>query len=134
MARILVIDDERSVAHVMRLVLEQRDHEVFVAEDGSRGLALAQRQTPDVILLDLMMPIMDGFATLEELRSNPRTAPIPVVIVTAMQPEQVEQRCYSMGARAYVRKPFDAGILIGTVEDITATAAAALLARSLGGI
>jgi CheY-like chemotaxis protein len=120
MARILVIDDERTVAHVMRLLLEQRGHEVLVAEDGSRGLALAQRQTPDVILLDLMMPIMDGFATLDALRSNARTTPIPVVIVTALQPDQVEQRCYSLGARAYVRKPFDAGILIGTVEDIVA--------------
>jgi CheY-like chemotaxis protein len=118
MARILVIDDERTVAHVMRLLLEQRHHQVLVADDGSRGLALAQRQTPDVILLDLMMPVMDGFATLEELRSNARTAPIPVVIVTALQPEQVEQRCYALGARAYVRKPFDAGILIGIVEDV----------------
>jgi CheY-like chemotaxis protein len=118
MARILLIDDERQIAHVMRLLLEQRAHEVLIAEDGSRGLALAQRQTPDVIVLDLMMPIMDGFATLESLRTNPRTLTIPVVIVTAMQPEQVEQRCYSMGARAYVRKPFDAGILIGTVEEL----------------
>jgi twitching motility two-component system response regulator PilH len=132
MARILVIDDERSVAHVMRLLLEQRGHEVVVADDGSRGLALAQRQTPDVILLDLMMPIMDGFATLQALRSNVRTAPIPVVIVTALQPEQVEQRCYSLGARAYVRKPFDAGILIGTVEDIVAPRNAASLDRGAG--
>ncbi len=118
MARVLVIDDERDIAHVMRLLLEQRGHEVFVAEDGSRGLALAQRQTPDVILLDLMMPVMDGFAALQSVKADPRTLDIPVVIITAMQPEQVEQRCYSMGARAYVRKPFDVGILVGTVEDL----------------
>lgn len=118
MARILVIDDEQKVAHVMRLLLEQRGHEVLVAEDGSRGLAAAQRQQPDAIILDLMMPVMDGFAALEALSSTPRTSGIPVLVVTAMHQEQVEQRCYSMGARSYIRKPFDAGILIGTVEDL----------------
>jgi CheY-like chemotaxis protein len=120
MARVLVIDDERKIAHVMRLLLEQRGHSVLVAEDGSRGLALAQRQAPDVILLDIMMPVMDGFATLEALRSSARTSDIPVLIVSAMQPEQAEQRCYSLGARGYIRKPFDAGILVGTVEELAA--------------
>lgn len=123
MARVLVIDDERKIAHVMRLLLEQRGHTVLVAEDGSRGVALAQRQAPDVILLDIMMPIMDGFATLEALRSSPRTATVPVLIVSAMQTEQVEQRCYSLGARGYIRKPFDAGILVGTVEELAASSA-----------
>ena len=118
MARVLLIDDEVQIAHVMRLLLEPRGHEVLVAVDGSRGVALAGRQAPDVIVLDLMMPIMDGFATLESLQINPRTVSIPVVVVTAMQPEQVEQRCYAMGARAYVRKPFDADIFVGTVEEL----------------
>jgi twitching motility two-component system response regulator PilH len=122
-ARVLLIDDELQIAHVMRLLLEQRGHSVLVAEDGSRGLALAQRQAPDVILLDIMMPIMDGFATLEALQASPRTSSIPVLIVSAMQPEQVEQRCYSLGARGYVQKPFDAGILIGTVEELAASRA-----------
>ena len=62
MARVLVIDDERAIGHVIRLLLEAQGHEVFVADDGSRGFALAQRQTPDVVILDVMMPVMDGFA------------------------------------------------------------------------
>jgi CheY-like chemotaxis protein len=118
MARALLINDERDIAHVMRLLLEARGHEVFIAEDGSRGLAVAQRQKPDVIVLDLMMPVMDGFNSLESLQADPRTESIPVIVVSAMQAEQAEQRCYAMGARAYVRKPFDADILIGAIEEI----------------
>ena len=118
MGRVLVIEDDRGVAHVLRLLLEGRGHEVIVAEDGSRGLALAQRQHPTVIVLDLMMPVMDGFATLEALGQTPRTSTIPVLVVTAMHQEQVEQRCYSMGAAAYICKPFDADMLVGIVEEL----------------
>jgi CheY-like chemotaxis protein len=125
MARILVIDDERNVAHVMRLLLEQRGHEVIVAEDGSRGIATAQRQSPDIIILDLMMPVMDGFAALEGLRADARTASVPVVVVTALLGEQVEQRCYQMGAKHFIRKPFDAGILIGAIEEAAGSAISA---------
>ena len=122
MSRILVIDDERKVAHVMRLLLEGRGHEVLVADDGARGLATAQRQSPDAIILDLMMPTMDGFAALEALGADDRTAQIPVMIVSALQNESVEQRCYSMGAKQYIRKPFDAGILIGAIEELASSA------------
>ena len=118
MSRVLVIEDDSGVAHVLRLLLEGRGHEVIVAEDGSRGLALAQRQQPNVIMLDLMMPIMDGFATLEALGQTSRTSDIPVLVVTAMHQEQVEQRCYSMGAAAYISKPFDADMLVGLVEEL----------------
>jgi CheY-like chemotaxis protein len=118
MGRVLIIEDDSGVAHVYRLLLEGRGHEVLVAQDGSRGLALAQRQSPDVIVLDLMMPVMDGFGTLEGLAETARTSDIPVLVVTAMPEEHVEQRCYSLGAAGYIRKPFDADILIGTVEEL----------------
>ena len=132
MARALLIDDERDIAHVMRLLLEARGHEVFIAEDGSRGLALAQRQKPNVIVLDLMMPVMDGFNSLESLQADPRTENIPVIVLSAMQPEQAEQRCYAMGARAYVRKPFDADMLVGIIEEIAQEHSAATPNPAIG--
>jgi DNA-binding response OmpR family regulator len=115
MARILVIDDEQSIGHVIRLLLESKGHDVIVADDGSRGFALAHRQSPDLVILDVMMPVMDGFGVLEALRRDARTAPIPVVMLSALTSEEVEQRCLAMGAAAYVRKPFLADDLLGAI-------------------
>ena len=68
MARILVVDDEAVIAQIIRLLLEPEGHEVMIADDGSRGFAAAQRQAIDLIILDLMMPVMDGFSVLAALR------------------------------------------------------------------
>jgi CheY-like chemotaxis protein len=116
MARILVIDDEPAIADVLRMLLEFRGHEVFVANDGSRGFATAQRQAPDVIVLDLMMPVMDGFATLAALRSEERTATMPVVILSALGSAEVKQRCHDMGVRAFLQKPYKPEDLLRAVE------------------
>jgi CheY-like chemotaxis protein len=94
MTRVLVIDDEPAIADVLRMLLEFRGHEVLVANDGSRGYATAQRQAPDVIVLDLMMPVMDGFATFDALQSDERTEAIPVVILSALSSAEVKQRCH----------------------------------------
>ena len=118
MARVLVIDDETGIGHVIRLLLESQGHEVIVAADGSRGFALAQRQSPDVVILDVMMPVMDGFAVLEALRQDPRTASMPVVMLSALIAEEVEQRCLALGAAAYVRKPFEADALLGALGSV----------------
>jgi two-component system, OmpR family, response regulator RpaA len=118
MARILIVEDDGTMAHVLRVVLESRGHEVIEADDGSRGLAAAQRRSPDVMILDLMMPMMDGFAALEALAKDERTATIPVLVISALRGQKVEQRCYSLGAKHYVRKPFDSGMLIGVVEEL----------------
>ena len=122
MARILLIEDDSTLTQVIRQIFEVRGHEVMTADDGSRGLAMAQRRSPDAIILDLMMPFMDGFAVLEALHADERTAGTPVVVLSAIQTEAVEERCYRLGAKQYVRKPFDAGILIGAVEDLVADA------------
>ncbi|HEX3299417.1 MAG TPA: response regulator [Actinomycetota bacterium] len=116
MTRILVIDDEPAIADVLRMLLEFRGHEVFVANDGSRGYATAQRQAPDVIVLDLMMPVMDGFATLAALRNDERTTAIPVVILSALGSAEVKQRCHDMGVRAFLQKPYKPEDLLRAVE------------------
>ena len=116
MARVLVIDDELAIRDVLRMLLEFRGHEVFMADDGSRGFATAQRQAPDVIVLDLMMPVMDGFSALEALRADERTASIPVVILSALGPTDVRQRCHDLGARAFLQKPYKPEDLLRAVE------------------
>ena len=116
MTRVLVIDDEPAIADVLRMLLEFRGHEVFVANDGSRGYATAQRQAPDVIVLDLMMPVMDGFATLDALRSDERTEAIPVVILSALSSAEVKQRCHDRGVRAILQKPYKPEDLLRAVE------------------
>jgi CheY-like chemotaxis protein len=116
MTRVLVIDDEPAIADVLRMLLEFRGHEVLVANDGSRGYATAQRQAPDVIVLDLMMPVMDGFATLQALRSDERTQAIPVVILSALSCAEVKQRCHDMGVRAILQKPYKPEDLLRAVE------------------
>src|SRR4051794_15414142 len=105
MARVLVIEDDASISYLLRVVLETEGHEVLIADDGSRGLAVATRQRPDVILLDVMMPYLDGFAVLEALREGERTLGIPVIMLSAMQSESVAERCYRLGAQSFIRKP-----------------------------
>lgn len=118
MARVLVIEDDTSISQLLRTVLEGDGHEVLVADDGSRGLAMATRRRPDAVVLDIMMPYMDGFAVLEALREDERTAAIPVLMLSAMQQESVEERCYRLGAQGFVRKPFDPDLLLGLLQEL----------------
>jgi CheY-like chemotaxis protein len=119
MTRILVIDDEESILDVIRRILEWNGYEVVAADDGSRGFATAQRQSPDAIILDLMMPIMDGFQVLEALRTHERTANVPVVVLTAMQAEGLEDRCHELGAKGYLQKPFEPDQLLEALGAVT---------------
>ena len=120
MSRVLVIDDESIVGVILRLALDAKGHETVVAEDGQTGIEMARAERPDAIVLDLMMPFMDGFAVLETLREDERTAEIPVMVLTAVQSEDVEQRCYGLGAKTFFRKPFDGDHFVGAVEDLLA--------------
>jgi CheY-like chemotaxis protein len=120
MTRVLVIDDEMAIVDVIRKVLEWNGYEVVAATDGSRGYAAAQRQSPDAIVLDLMMPMMDGFAVLEALRADERTAGVPVLVLTAVLSDAVEERCISLGASSYLRKPFEPNQLLEALQVLTA--------------
>ncbi|HEX6844984.1 MAG TPA: response regulator [Actinomycetota bacterium] len=111
MARVLVIDDEETIRIVIRRLLEPYGHDVILGEDGLRGFGMAQHQRPDVIVLDLMMPLVDGFETLGFLREDPRTADRPVIVLSAMTGEQVRQRCLDAGAVEVLAKPFEPEVL-----------------------
>ncbi|HSL10321.1 MAG TPA: response regulator [Actinomycetota bacterium] len=107
MSRVLVIDDDPDLGRVVRRVLELEGYDVVLSDDGLRGLAAAQRQRPDAIVLDLMMPVMDGFQVLAELRADPRTRDIPVVVLSAVALEDTRERVEAAGASAFLTKPFE---------------------------
>jgi CheY-like chemotaxis protein len=118
MARVLVIDDEADVRWLLRMTLERRGHEVLLAEDGLRGIAMAQRQHPDAIVLDLMMPVMDGYGVLEALLKDGRTSNVPVVVVTAKALPEDEERCAKAGARSFLVKPLDPANLVAELDAV----------------
>jgi twitching motility two-component system response regulator PilH len=118
MARVLVIDDEADVRWLLRISLERVGHEVILAEDGLRGVAMAQRQRPDAIVLDLMMPVMDGYGVLDALAKDGRTAALPVLVLTAKAIPEEEDRVTRAGAKRFLTKPFDPDDLAGELERL----------------
>jgi CheY-like chemotaxis protein len=106
--RILVIDDEERIQEVIQISLEiLNSWEVLTASSGSEGLLKAQDHQPDAILLDVSMPQMDGFATLEKLRSNSSTKAIPVIFLTAKVQLADRQQFAKLGLAGVIIKPFD---------------------------
>ncbi|MBR8833402.1 MAG: response regulator [Stigonema ocellatum SAG 48.90 = DSM 106950] len=106
--RILVIDNEEYIREVVQICLETvAGWEVLTAADGHCGLALAQSTQPDAILLDVMMPDMDGPTTFQNLQANVATAYIPVILLTAKVQASDRQRYASMGIKAAIAKPFN---------------------------
>ena len=106
--KVLIIDDEDDIREVAALSLESvAGWEVFTANSGSQGLARAAEHQPDAILLDVMMPGMDGPSTFRELRKNPATSKIPVLLLTAKVQSSDQRRFADLGVEAVLFKPFD---------------------------
>lgn len=104
--RILIVDDEPHIVELVRVCLEDPGFEILEARDGETGLAMARQLLPHVILLDVMMPRMDGYAVCRALKEDPRTSGIPVVMLTAKGLEADRQKGHEAGADAYLSKPF----------------------------
>lgn len=113
--RLLLVDDEPTNLHVLRQILQQ-DYRLLFATDGARALQLAAQQLPDLILLDIMMPDMDGYAVCAALKQDPRTAAIPVVFITAMSESEDEARGFDTGAVDYIIKPVRAPVVRARVR------------------
>ena len=125
MIKILVADDDAGVRELIRTVLTNEGFQVLEAHDARSCLELARYRIPDLILLDWMMPGMDGMEALRQLKSEPRTRAIPVVMLTALDglPE-ISLATYN-GAEGYVPKPFDVSDLLSFVQRFTAPAVGA---------
>ena len=116
--RILIIDDEDYIREVAALSLETvAGWQVYVANSGAQGLARAAEHQPDAILLDVMMPGMDGPTTFRELRKNPATARIPVLLLTAKVQSSDQRRFADLGVEGILFKPFDPLTLSNQISD-----------------
>ena len=118
MGRVLVIDDEPDVLLLCRLNLQQRGHELVEASGGARGLELARERHPDVIVLDLMLPGIDGYDVLEALQADAATSDIPIVVLTAKSLRADRDRSHGLGASAFLTKPFLPSELCEVVDSL----------------
>jgi two-component system phosphate regulon response regulator PhoB len=116
--RILVIEDERALTDVLAYNLHREGYEVTVAHDGRDGLRKAQTILPDLVILDLMLPVMDGLEVCRELRAGERTRNVPVLVLTAKAEETDQVIGFSMGADDYVTKPFSVKVLVQRVKAL----------------
>ena len=116
MARILVIDDSKLILHVAKTILGKQGHQVLLAEDGKMGLQTAATEHPDLILLDLILPEMDGYQVCRQIKKETATSDIPVIMLTSKSEPADKVRGLEMGASDYVTKPFDEGELMARVN------------------
>ncbi len=107
MALILVVDDDRDVAGTIERTLRRKDHQVVVAYSGVQALQLIQRQHPDLVVLDIMMPRMDGIEVCQRIRALPNVASVPILFLTAKGKIEDKLEGFEAGADDYLTKPFD---------------------------
>ena len=120
-ARILVVEDNRSLVRLYKGILEKEGHEVLTAFDGLEGLQKAQAERPDVILLDIFMPDMDGYAALSAIRNRPATKDIPVVMVSVAGHQLHELLAEDLGAAGYITKPVNPAQLLDVIAHLLPT-------------
>ena len=116
---VLVVDDDEAIVEMIRMGLEAEGMEVLSAVDGGEGAAILGRERVDVVLLDIMMPRVDGWMTLMDIRNNPATADIPVIMLTAKTQDLAKILAFKQGAQQFVTKPFNILELSARVESLT---------------
>jgi len=114
--KILVIEDNEQNLYLIRYILEDCDYEVFSAEDGREGVELADSILPDLILLDIQLPVMDGYAVARQLRQNPELADTPIIAVTSYAMPGDREKAMQAGCCGYIEKPIDPDIFEVQVE------------------
>lgn len=116
--KILAVDDEKHIVRLIQVNLERAGYEVITAFDGVEALRRVQEDHPDLIVLDVMMPQMDGFETLKNLKANPQTRDIPVIMLTAKAQDADVFRGWQSGVDCYLTKPFNPLELLTFVKRI----------------
>jgi DNA-binding response OmpR family regulator len=115
--RILLVDDDVEIVESLRLALESNGYTVLVARDGNQGLALSERENPDLVILDMMMPKRSGFLVLEKMRRT-RESPLRVIMITANEGTRHKAYAEMLGVDDYIRKPFPMDRLIDSVQRL----------------
>lgn len=121
MRKVLIADDETNIRNILDFTLHAEGFDVVAARNGDDAYTLALGEQPDLIVLDVMMPGTNGFETCRRLKSDRRTARIPVVLLTARGTREDRRTGEDAGADAYVTKPFSPGKLVAVVQDLLGT-------------
>ena len=116
--RILLVDDERDMVFAVKLQLEAEGFDVLTAADGQEALDKARRESPDLIILDLMLPKMDGYKVCRMLKFDKKYKKIPIIIFTARIQQSDEKLGYEVGADAYLTKPFEPKTLRAKIQEL----------------
>jgi CheY-like chemotaxis protein len=117
MATILYVEDNAEHRLMMHTLLTSRGFDVELGRNGVEGIELTKEAHPDLILLDLYMPKMDGFTMMDCLKEDPATQAIPIIVISAWPTGDHRRRAFDGGARAFVEKPYDTDILIQLIEE-----------------
>jgi DNA-binding response OmpR family regulator len=117
--RVLLVDDDPEIIDAIRYALESKGFQIFIARDGNQGLAMAERENPDLVILDMMMPKRSGFLVLEKLRRT-REAPVRVIMITANEGSRHKAYAEMLGVDDYIRKPFAMDKLVDAVQRLLA--------------
>lgn len=115
--RILLVDDDNEIIETMKAVLGSRGYDILIARDGNQGLAIAEKESPDLVILDMMMPKRSGFLVLERLRRNQEEM-LPVIMITANEGSRHRAYAEMLGVSEYLRKPFAMDKLVETVDRL----------------
>ncbi|MEX0978817.1 MAG: response regulator [Pirellulales bacterium] len=115
--RVLLVDDDHEIVESVRIALESKGYTVLVARDGNQGLAMAEREDPDLVVLDMMMPKRSGFLVLEKLRRS-RPVPLRVIMITANEGSRHKAYAEMLGVDDYIRKPFAMDRLMESVKRL----------------
>ena len=115
--KILIVDDDYEIVDSLRYALEDQGYTVIIARDGNQGLALAEREEPDLMILDMMMPTRSGFLVLEKLRRTRETL-LPVIMITGNEGSRHKAYAELLGVSDYIRKPFAMDRLLQSVADL----------------
>lgn len=118
MSKILIVDDSPTEIHVLSTILESNGYQIVTADSGESGVEVAKAELPDLILMDVVMPGLNGFQATRQLKKEPSTSHIPVVIVTTKDQETDKIWGMRQGAKDYLTKPVDEGNLINTIQAI----------------
>lgn len=118
MKRVLIVDDSTTEQHQLVNILSKHGYEVVLAETGEAGVEMADRETPDLVLMDIVMPGINGFQATRQLHRNPRTSDIPVIMVTTKNQDSDREWSRKQGARGYLVKPVPERELINTIETV----------------
>lgn len=116
--KILVVDDSTTNVVLLEAILDEKGYQIETALNANEAYAIIERESPDLILLDLLMPKISGFEFLEEIRKNEKTIHTPVIVVSALTDEENIEKILQMGAIDFVKKPIDLQYLVERVEKV----------------